>query len=134
MHNRDTMRSQMGGKQFQAQIHDARASHKQLWQAGWQRDRRILLLGEYGSTRGCAPHCRPLDSAVLWVAAKHSGSETGSLGVTVRQEQPVLAYDLALLCEVLRIIWGTTYMGNPYQFSPRSVSHGLCLLPGRGKG
>ena len=45
----NAMRRQRCGKQLQAQIHDTRASAKQLWQAGWQRDRRILLLGENGS-------------------------------------------------------------------------------------
>ena len=91
MHNRDTMRSQMGGKQFQAQIHDARASHKQLWQAGWQRDGGRLLLVEYGSACRCAPHRQPLGRAALSMYPQDSSGETDSLRITVRQEQPVLA-------------------------------------------
>jgi hypothetical protein len=68
------------------------------------------------------------------VYAQDSGGETDSLRVTVRQEQPVLAYDLALLREALRIIRGTTDVDDPYQRSPCSASHGLSLLPGRGQG
>src|SRR5262249_47588018 len=86
MYNWDTMRSQMSGKELQAQIHDTRASHKQLWQASWPRDDRILLLGECSSAGRCALHGRPLGRAVLSVYAKHSGGETDRLRVAVSQE------------------------------------------------
>ena len=91
MHDRDAMRRQLCGKKLQTQIHDARASHKQLWQAGWQRDGGRLRLGEYGSACRCARHRQPLGWAVLSVYAKDSSGETDSLRVTVSQEQPVLA-------------------------------------------
>lgn len=91
MHDRDTMRRQLCGKEFQSQIHDARASPQQLWQAGWQRDGGRLLLGEYGSACRYAPHRQPLGRAALSLYAEYSSGETDSLGVTVRQEQPVLA-------------------------------------------
>jgi hypothetical protein len=91
MYDRDAVRRQLCGKEFQSQIHDARASHKQLWQASWQRDGRRLLLGEDGSASRCAPHCPPLGSAILGVYAQDSSGETDSLRVTVSQEQPVLA-------------------------------------------
>ena len=86
MHNRDTMRSQMSGKELQTQIHNTRTSHQQLWQASWPRDGRILLLGECRSAGRCVPHCRPLGRAVLSVYAKHSGGETDRLRVAVSQE------------------------------------------------
>jgi hypothetical protein len=38
------------------------------------------------------------------------------------------------LLEALRIIWGTTDMGDPYQCSPRGAGHCLRLLPGHGEG
>jgi len=91
MHDWGAMRRQLCGKELQAQINDTRASHKQLWQAGGHRDRRILLLGEYSSACCCAPYRQPLGWAVLSVYAKDSGSETYSLRVTVSQEQPVIA-------------------------------------------
>jgi hypothetical protein len=91
MYDRDAMRRQLCSKEFQSQIHDTRASHKQPWQAGWERDKRILLLGEYGSACRCARHRQPLGWAVLGVYPQDSGGETDRLRVTVRQEQPVLA-------------------------------------------
>jgi hypothetical protein len=91
MYDWDAVRRQLCGKEFQSQVHDARASHKQLWQAGWQRDGQRLRLGEYGSAWRCVPHRQPLGRAVLGVYAKHSGGETDSLRVTISQEQPVLA-------------------------------------------
>jgi hypothetical protein len=91
MYHRNAMRRQLCGQELQAQIHDTRASSQQLWQAGWQRDRWILLLGEYGSAGRCAPHRQPLGGAALGAYAQYSGSETYRLRVTVSKEQPVLA-------------------------------------------
>jgi len=45
----------------------------------------------------------------------------------------VIAQDLTLLLESLRIIRGTTNMSDPHQRSPRRAGHGLRLLPHRGK-
>jgi hypothetical protein len=45
----------------------------------------------------------------------------------------VIAQDLTLLLESLRIIRGTTNMSDPHQRSPRRAGHGLCLLPGCGQ-
>ena len=86
MHDRDAMCSQLCSKQLQAQIHDTRAHHKQLWQAGGHSNGRILLLGEYGSVWRYAPHRQPLGRAVLCVYAKDSSGEPYSLRVTVSQE------------------------------------------------
>ena len=91
MHDRDAMRRQLCGKEFQAQIHDTRTNHKQLWQAGWERDKRMLLLRECGSACHCARYRQPLGWAILGVYPQDGGGETDSLRVTVRQEQPVLA-------------------------------------------
>ena len=91
MHDRDAMRSQLCGKVFQAQIHDTRAGLKQSWQVSRHSDGWMLLLGEYCSVWRYAPHRQPLGRAVLCVYAKDSSGEPHSLGVTVSQEQPVLA-------------------------------------------
>jgi len=91
MHDRDAMRRQLCSKQLQAQIHDTRAGLKQAWQVSRHSDRWMRLLGEYGSVWRYAPHRQPLGRAVLCVYAKDSSGEPHSLGVTVSQEQPVLA-------------------------------------------
>jgi hypothetical protein len=83
MYDRDAVHRQLCSKEFQSQIHDARASPKQRWQVGWQRDGQRLLLGEYGSACRWVPHYQPLGRAVLGVYAQHSGGETDSLRVTV---------------------------------------------------
>ncbi len=91
MHDRDAMRRQLCGKQLQAQIHDTRAGLKQSWQVSRHSNGWRLLRGEYSSVWRSAPHRQPLARAVLGVYTKDSGGEPHSLGVTVSQEQPVLA-------------------------------------------
>src|SRR5712692_4635865 len=59
MHDRDTVRRELCGKQLQAHIDDSWANRKQRWQACWKGDRCELVLEERGissllTASGCA--------------------------------------------------------------------------------
>jgi len=75
-----------------------------------------------------------LPSVALGVYAKDRSGETYSLRVTVSQEESVIAQDLTLLREALRVIRGTADVRYPYQCSAGGAGHCLRLLPGRSEG
>src|SRR5712692_10330080 len=63
MHDRDTVRRELCGKQLQAHIDDSWANRKQRWHACWKGDRCELVLEERGYF--FSPHSQRLCSAGL---------------------------------------------------------------------
>src|SRR5262249_9079996 len=131
VYDRGTVRSKLRGEEFQAEINNARSSREQRWQAGWYDARRGLIVGNVWL---CSPHCQRPCRTVLRVYSQYRGGETYGLSLAVRQDHALVAQELALQLEALRIIWGPADMRNPPQHSPRRLCSGLRFLPRSGQG